>query len=182
MEKTSIIDDTETVDIVDEHDNILYQTTKQEAHSKGLMHRTVIANILDENNKLVLVKQASDRQDAGQYVSPVGGHARTGETEEDALKREALEETGITNFRFKLKGKFVFSRFILNRHENHLFVVYEIYNSHNIKLNSESVSYRSYTIDELKEGISINRKEFGEAFLKVLENIYPEILKNKAES
>ncbi|MEK7510012.1 MAG: hypothetical protein AAB567_00430 [Patescibacteria group bacterium] len=33
----------EMVDIVDENDNILSQTTKKEAHEKGLLHRTVIS-------------------------------------------------------------------------------------------------------------------------------------------
>lgn len=66
----------ERVDIVDEQDNVLYQTTKQEAHKKGLLHRTVISEVKDSKGRWILVKQSSDRQDAGQYVSPVGGHIK----------------------------------------------------------------------------------------------------------
>jgi len=35
-----------------------------------------------------MVKQASDKQDAGQYVSPVGGHVTSGETDIEALKEK----------------------------------------------------------------------------------------------
>src|SRR3990167_3107395 len=82
----------EQVDIVNEKDEVLYNTTKQEAHEKGLLHRTVIAEVVDSKGKWLLVKQASNKQDAGQYVSPVGGHAQAGESTDEAIKREALEE------------------------------------------------------------------------------------------
>ncbi len=89
----------EIVDVVNENNKVLYQITKTEAHQKGLLHRTVIAEIKDTKGRWTLVKQASDRQDAGQYVSPVGGHARAGETEEETLKRGAFEEAGLKNFK-----------------------------------------------------------------------------------
>ena len=66
----------EIVDVVDGKDRVLYQTSKQDAHDKGLLHRTVISEIRDSKGNWILVRQAKDRQDAGQYVSPVGGHVR----------------------------------------------------------------------------------------------------------
>ncbi len=168
----------EMIDIIDDKNNVIYKISKEEAHVKGLLHRTTIANILDEKGRFILVKQAGHKQDAGQYVSPIGGHARSGETEDDALKREAFEETGLTDFKYNLKGRFIFNRFILNRQENHLFVVYEIYGNYKIRLNEEAVSYRSFTKDEIKSILSTNKKEFGGAFLAVVENIYPELMHN----
>lgn len=95
----------EYVDIVDESDKVIGKISKQEAHEKGLLHRTVIAEIINSSGEWVLVKQSSYKQDSGQFVSPVGGHVLSGESEDDAIKREAKEEFGIEGFEFKLKGK-----------------------------------------------------------------------------
>lgn len=167
----------EMVDVVDDQNNVLYKVTKQEAHLKGLLHRTVISEVIDKKGNFILTKQAPDKQDPGQYVSPVGGHARAGETEEEALKREAFEETGLVNFKYKLKGRFIFNRFVIGRQENHMFFVYEIYSNNRLRLNAESVSYERFTIDEIKETLSSNREKFGGAFIAVLEHVYPEMLR-----
>lgn len=77
----------EQVDIIDENLKVLYSCDKSEAHEKGLLHATVIAEVHNSKGEWMLVKQASDKQDAGQYVSPVGGHVAAGESFEDALRR-----------------------------------------------------------------------------------------------
>jgi hypothetical protein len=126
FEMTSNDSGLEMVDIVDEHDAVLYQTTKHEAHEKGLLHRTVIAEVRDTEGRWILTQQSSERQDPGQYVSPVGGHVRAGESVENALKREAMEECGLKDFKFSYVGKAVYNRFIKNRQENHYFIMYDI--------------------------------------------------------
>ena len=166
----------EMVDVVDEKGTIVGVTSKSEAHKKGLLHRTVISEIIDSQGRFVLVLQSSDRQDAGQYVSPVGGHVRTGETEEEALKREAFEEVGLQDFEFRLVGKAIFNRNILGRQENHHFILYEIFSDKEIILNYESVSFKPFTKEELKQAIRNSPGEFGDAFYFVLEKFYPQLL------
>jgi 8-oxo-dGTP pyrophosphatase MutT (NUDIX family) len=165
----------EIVDVVDEKGTILYQAPKQEAHEKGLLHKTVIAEIINSKGWMILSKQNSDRQDAGQYVSPVGGHVSAGETDEEALKREAMEEAGIKNFSFKYKGKAIYQRHVIGRNENHYFVVYEIFTDEPIVLNHESVSYQSFSPDALKRALKKNPDMFGAAFHFVLKTFYPEL-------
>jgi len=104
---------------------------------------------------LVLVKQSSSRQDAGQYVSPIGGHVKAGEAIENALKREA---------------------FVLNRQENHFFVQFEISSDEDLKLNHESVEYRKFTSDQLNRELKQNPKLFGDSFHFVAKTSYPELL------
>lgn len=166
----------ELVDIVDENDNVLYQAKKIDAHEKGLLHRTVIAEVIDTEGRFTLVKQASDRQDAGQYVSPVGGHVRSGETEEEALHREALEEMGLKKYDFKYIGKAVFNREVLGRKENHYFILYEIYTDSKAKLNHESVGYEKFTRKQLRKEIKENPKKFGDAYYFIVEKFYPDLL------
>lgn len=168
--------DIEKVDIVDESDNVLYKIAKTDAHEKGLLHRTAIAEVKDSQGRRLFVKQASDRQDAGQYVSPVGGHVMAGETEDEALKREAFEELGLKDFEYKLIGKAIFNRAVLNRQENHYFILYEIYSDQHPVINHESDSYKYFTEKELKKNLRENPQKFGNAFHFVVKTFFSELL------
>ena len=172
-------DNEEQVDIVDEECNVLFSTSKADAHAKGLLHRTVIAEIRDSKGNWILVKQASDRQDAGQYVSPVGGHVQVGETEEGALKREALEEVGFTDFKYKLVGRAIFYREVLGRKENHYFVLFEIESDEKFVLGEEAVDFEFFSEAELAKQLIDNPKKFGNAFFFVLKTFYPGLLKSR---
>jgi 8-oxo-dGTP pyrophosphatase MutT (NUDIX family) len=143
----------ELVDVVDEDNKVLYQVMKREAHEKGLLHRCVVSEVYDSKGRWLLVKQAADRQDAGQLVSPVGGHVAAGESEDDALKREALEEIGLKDLEYKLKGRAIYNREVLGRKENHYFILYEITSDEPLTLNYESVGYETFTTDELKQAL-----------------------------
>ena len=167
----------EQVDIVDKNLKFLYKTTKNVAHKKGLLHKTVIGQVVDSKGKYLLTKQASDRQDAGQYVSPVGGHVRFDESDVDALKREAMEEIGISNFKHRYLGKGIFHRQILGRDENHYFITYEIKSNGKPKLNHESVDFRWFTKQELKKELEQNVNKFGAALLACPPEMYSGIFK-----
>lgn len=169
----------ELVDVVDKNNRVLYQVSKQEAHNKGLLHRTVIAEVIDKHGNWILVKQSSDRQDTGQYVSPVGGHISAGEKETDALKREAFEELGIKDFTYRYIGKAIFDRHILNRRENHYFILYEIYSDHKIRLNYESDAFKKFSVNELKQNLNKNPEIFGAAFHFVIKAFYASFLRHQ---
>jgi 8-oxo-dGTP pyrophosphatase MutT (NUDIX family)/NTP pyrophosphatase (non-canonical NTP hydrolase) len=162
----------ELIDVVDEDDNILRQVDKHTAHKKGLLHRTV-GGVKDKKGRIMLVKQSSDRQDAGQYVSPVGGHVRSGESIEDAIKREAAEELGIDIKKFDLVGKSIFNRKVLGRIENHLFIVYEIEFEGKINLGVEADEFRWFSEEELKSELKHNPKLFGDAYHFIIKELYP---------
>lgn len=166
----------ELVNIVDDNNNILAIISKTEAHAKGLLHQTVISELIDSQGNWILVKQNAHKQDADQYVSPVGGHVTAGETWEEALKREAKEEIGVEANSYKYIGKFIYNRETLGRKENHYFIVYEIYSDEIPKLNDESVEFQKFTPEELRNKIKSNKKIFGDAFLIVVKTLYPQLL------
>lgn len=161
----------EIVDVVNENDEVVSSCSKDECHQKGLLHRTVISELIDSQGNWILVKQASDRQDAGQYVSPVGGHVQVGESVEDALKREAEEEVGLINFEYKFVGKKIYNREVIGRKENHFFIVYEIYSDEEPVLNHESDAYEKFTKEQLYTELKENPKKFGDAFHFVMKEI-----------
>lgn len=88
----------EIVEVIDKNGKIIGQISKQIAHEKGLLHKTVIAEVINPKDEIMLVKPYSHKQDAGQYVSPVGGHVSAGESDEEALKREVYGRNWIKGF------------------------------------------------------------------------------------
>ncbi len=162
----------ELVDIVDEVNNPQYVITKREAHEKNLLHRTVIGELKTSDGRICLVRQTPDRQDPGQYVSPIGGHVKAGESEEDAFAREASEEIGITDFKFKLLGKKIFTREVIGRKENHYYVVFQITYDGDLNLGDEADAFEYFTRDQLDQEMTENPTKFGDSFKFIYQNFY----------
>lgn len=176
MTNIKIIHASEMIDIVDKKNKFLFSIEKQRAHKKGLLHRTILAQLINSKGDWILVKQSLDRQDAGQYVSPVGGHVRAGESDVEALRRETLEELGLKHFKHKFIGRGIFNRKVLGRKENHYFIFYEIYSDSKLKLGPEAESYRSFKKEEIKKLLKNNPKLFGNAFHFGIKTFYSELL------
>lgn len=83
--------DSESIDIVDEDNNIIGESDVATAHAQGLRHRIAGVFVFDTDGDLYL--QTGNKY--GKYDLSVGGHVRKGESYEDAAKREMLEEIGL---------------------------------------------------------------------------------------
>lgn len=154
----------EKVGIVDENLKVLYATTKQEAHVRGLLHVAVIAEVINSKGEWLLVKQASHKQDPGQFVSPVGGHVSSGESYEEALMREGYEEIGIKKIEYEFVGRAIYHRKRDAGTENHYFVVYKINSDKDPVLNDESVEFKWFAPTEIRQLLKTNPGTFGQAF------------------
>ena len=172
--------DDERVDIVDEKGAVLRQALKTEAHKHGWLHKTVIG-CLRYGEDWALVRQAADRQDAGQWVNPVGGHVRAGESDAEALLRESEEEIGTRDIQYTFLGRGRFHRQVIGRDENHLFVVYEIRTDAVIQLGPEATEMNTFSARELKNWAVQNHSGLGDAYLFVAEKFYPDLLPEKPE-
>jgi 8-oxo-dGTP pyrophosphatase MutT (NUDIX family) len=162
----------ELVDIITPEEKFLETVSKTEAHQQGLLHKTVIAELINSRGEFCFVRQAGDKQDAGQFVSPVGGHVSAGEADDAALIRECQEECGITPTNYKLIGTTIYNREVIGRKENHFFVVYEIYMDEDPVLNHESVEFKRMTKDEIKSILQSRPETFGAALHRVFKTCY----------
>ena len=167
--------DNEIVYVVDAQGTVLTQALKTDAHEQGSLHKTVIG-CLRYGEDFALVQQAADRQDAGQWVNPVGGHVQAGESNEEALLRECEEEIGTRNIRFAYLGSAQYRRQIIGRDENHLFYVYEIRTTDKIVLGSEAVALQRFTVQELKNLSEQGSDMLGDAYYFVAEKFYKNLL------
>lgn len=96
--------------LVNEAGETIGKATRKECHSGNkLLHPVVHLHILNEKGELYLQKR-SMRKDIqpGKWDTAVGGHVDYGELIEEALRREAKEELGITNFTPTFIMRYVF--------------------------------------------------------------------------
>ena len=151
----------ELVDIVTTDGTRLHSMTKHDAHAQGLLHPCVIGFVRNTDGSRYVVRQNTHKQDAGQYVNPVGGHVRANESLEDALRREVEEEIGWTDFTFAYIGGVVYDRDVLGRRENHVFHVFAINSDQPLVINDESVEVRLITEPDYKKMLREEPHLFG---------------------
>lgn len=86
----------ELFDTVSDEDDVVGRATRKEAHTKGLIHRSVLFFIFDRESR-VFVSQRTDNKEfyPGYWSIVFGGHVHAGESYEDAVMRELEEEAGI---------------------------------------------------------------------------------------
>ena len=86
----------EFFDVVGDKDNVTGRTTRKEAHSKGIIHRSVMFFIVDRRGRVLVNHRTADKEFYPEYWSiALGGHVQSGESYEQAVAREAKEEAGI---------------------------------------------------------------------------------------
>lgn len=87
----------EWFDLVDAEGRVVGRAPRSVCHSrKGLLHSVVHLHVLDDKDRLFLQKRSLAKEiQPGKWDTAVGGHVRSGETVEQALRRETAEETGL---------------------------------------------------------------------------------------
>ena len=96
--------------IVDEQGNIIDAATRAECHSGSkLLHPVVHLHLFDREGRLYLQKRPEWKDiQPGKWDTAVGGHVDLGENIYQALRREAEEEIGLTEFEPELLSQYVF--------------------------------------------------------------------------
>ena len=91
---------TEIFPIVNENGEVVGKATRKECHSGSmLLHPVVHLHIFDNQGRLYLQQRSMDKDiQPGKWDTAVGGHVSLGEDVAQALRRETLEEIGISDF------------------------------------------------------------------------------------
>jgi len=103
-------DPDELFPIVDEEGNEISRALRSVCHDgrSRLLHPVVHMHLFNSNGELFLQKRSMTKDLLpGYWDTSVGGHASPGESPEEALKREALEELGIRDFNYQFIRKYI---------------------------------------------------------------------------
>lgn len=86
----------ETLDVVDENDQVIGQTLRDDAHIKGLLHREVHVWVFNSKGEVLLQKRSPTKEIyPGLWDASIGGHVPSGMSYEEAALKELEEEIGI---------------------------------------------------------------------------------------
>lgn len=96
--------------LIDEQGNVVGKATRAECHSGSmLLHPVVHLHIFNRQGDLFLQKRSMCKDiQPGKWDTAVGGHVDFGEAVEDALRREASEELGVTGFQPAFLFRYIF--------------------------------------------------------------------------
>ena len=142
--------------IVDEQGNITGAATRGECHSGSkLLHPVVHLHVFNAQGDIYLQKRPEWKDiQPGKWDTAVGGHIDLGESVEIALKREAREELGITDFEARFLGNYVWE----SPRERELVFSFLCTRYNHIHIDNDEVDEgRFWTLQELAEGMEKNK-------------------------
>ena len=138
--------------MVDSDGSVIGKATRKECHSGSkLLHPVIHLHVFNDAGDLFLQKRSESKDiQPGKWDTAVGGHVDWGETVEDALRREAMEELGIIGFTPQLVTCYEFESEI----ERELIHTYKTtYNGVILPNKDEIEEGRFWTLAEVKAGM-----------------------------
>ena len=100
----------ECLPLVNENGQVIGRAARSRCHDGSkLLHPVVHLHVFDEAGRLYLQKRSLSKDfQPGKWDTAVGGHVDWGETIDDALRREAREELGLTDFTPLFIARYIF--------------------------------------------------------------------------
>lgn len=138
--------------MVDEAGNVIGKATRGECHSGSkLLHPVVHLHVFDAEGKLFLQHRPEWKDiQPGKWDTAVGGHVDFGENVGMALKREAREELGLTDFTPEYLKSYVFES---DRERELVNSFKTVVDPSVVKPSDELDGGRWWTADEIAENI-----------------------------
>lgn len=161
--------------IVDEDGKVMGSATRGECHSGShLLHPVVHLHVFNSNGDIYLQRRPDWKDiQPGKWDTAVGGHVNYGETPDEALHREVLEELGITDYHSEFICSYVFDS---DRERELVYVHCTIYDGEIWPSAEELNGGRFWTMQQIQEAMGKNvltpnfESEFKRCFANKLYN------------
>jgi isopentenyldiphosphate isomerase/intracellular septation protein A len=163
--------------VVDEDGKITGKAPRTVCHDgkSKLLHPVVHLHLFNKDGKIFLQKRSAKKDiQPGKWDTSVGGHIAPGETIEDALLRESVEEIGLRNFQPQFINKYVWES---SREKELVFSFVTVSDSLPLINKNEIEEGRFWTIDEIRKNIGkeILTPNFELEFNFLIQKIYMNI-------
>jgi isopentenyldiphosphate isomerase/intracellular septation protein A len=161
----------EWLPLVNEKGEVIGKAPRSVCHSdKKYLHPVVHLHVINKKGEVYLQKRPMHKTiQPGKWDTAVGGHISFGEDIETALKREAVEELGIKDFKAQLAGNYVWESEV----ERELVFSFITQYDGAVTYNKDEVTDgRYWTPSEIKKNIGKNifTPNFEEEFKKLFMN------------
>ncbi len=162
----------EYLDIVNENDEVIGRDTRENVHKNHQIHREVHVFVLNSRGDILVQKRSAKKDDRpGYYDASVGAQVSSGESYEQAAKRETEEELGFVPLKLEKVCDY-HSYSARQRVNRRLFVCHS---AGPFKIEAEEVeSAEFYSPETIKQEIEKGEKKFTDGFKislhKYLEN------------
>jgi len=126
----------ELLDVVDENDRVIGSATRGECNGNpSVIHRAAYALIFNSEGKLFLHKRSKTKDTCpGMWSISVAGHVTQGETYEETIAREIIEEIGTI-----LKVEFLDKYLLQHKSENEYSAIFRGYSDGPFELNPKEI-------------------------------------------
>ncbi|GET25353.1 NUDIX domain-containing protein [Prolixibacter sp. NT017] len=133
-----VADDEEWLPVVDEEGKVIGKAPRSACHNgQKILHPVVHLHVFNPKGHIYLQKRPEDKLvQPGKWDTAVGGHISFGESVETALKREAYEEIGLTDFQARPMASYKWETDV----EAELVYSYTSYDYKKIRLHSDEVT------------------------------------------
>jgi isopentenyl-diphosphate delta-isomerase len=166
---------TESVILVDKHDNELGLMEKMEAHRKGALHRAFSVLLYNSKGEVLLQKRSSNKyHSAGLWTNTCCSHPKPAEKMEDAVMRRLKEEMGIDTkpvYTFKFLYKTILDNNLIEHELDHVYI--GLFNNEPIINLHEVENWKFASMLEVKKDVQKNPKAYTHWF-KLIVN-HPEL-------
>ena len=138
----------EIKDLIDQYDNVIGTASRSQMRKNNLLHRGVAIFILNSKGEIFVHKRTKTKDLYPSYYDMTcGGGVQSGETYEQAAKRELKEETGIKNVEIKP----LFKLFYKSETHQVMQMNYTCTTDQPLTLQKEEIEFGSFmTIEELE--------------------------------
>jgi isopentenyl-diphosphate delta-isomerase len=167
----------EIVDAVDEEDTVIAKKPLRECVDKGILHRAIVAILLDSTqNKVYIQKRSQNKSFYPSYwTASATGHVSSGESYLEAGRREVEEELGLDSVELRYLFKFLSPQWKFgNRTEWEYIAVFEgDTHDRKITLQASEVEEGKYvTLEELGRLVEKNETMFTPDAVMAFEGYY----------
>lgn len=99
----------EWLPLVDEKGAVIGKALRSRCHTdKRYLHPVVHLHVINKKGEIFLQKRPENKVvQPGKWDTAVGGHVAYGESVDTSLKREAMEEIGISHFKATLVARYI---------------------------------------------------------------------------
>ena len=162
----------EWLPLVNTKGEIIGKAPRSICHSdKRYLHPVVHLHVINDKGEIYLQKRPMKKSiQPGKWDTAVGGHISSGEDVETSLKREAMEEIGVSDFKARLVSNYIWESDV---EREFVFCYVTSYNGVIIPNDSELAGGKFWSHSEIKNalGKEIFTPNFEEEYTRILSKI-----------